>query len=134
LDQFNHPAIVGLYKSVQGGEPPLDAIRAFFRQMAVAPDIMKRNGCFMGNALSGLSNIDAGLSDAAGLRLQALERLFMQLLEVARASGTLKNPTPSLVLARYLINLWNGLNITRRMYPEPSALLDLIELQLTLIH
>lgn len=133
LDKFNHPVISGLKASLEEGMPPLEAIKAFFRQMSAAPDHVKRNGCFMGNTLSELSNTDARLSSMAALRLQALEGVFKQLLDQARVQGSLKNPAPSAVLARYLINLWNGLNITLRVYPEPVALQDLIELQLTLI-
>ncbi len=133
LDQFEHPRIGELKAALASGQPPLEAIKIFFRSMALEPAQIKRNGCFMGNTISELSNMDSGLSDAASLRLQALERFFAHLLDQARAAGTLKNPSPSVILARYLINLWNGLNITRRMYPDPKALQDLIALQLTLI-
>jgi TetR/AcrR family transcriptional repressor of nem operon len=133
LDQFEHPRIRSLKAALDAGQPPLEAIKSFFRSMALEPEQVKRNGCFMGNTISELSNIDKGLSDTASLRLEALEHLFERLLDQARAGGTLKNPSTSSVLSRYLINVWNGLNITRRMYPDPAALQDVIELQLTLI-
>jgi TetR/AcrR family transcriptional regulator, transcriptional repressor for nem operon len=133
LETFNHPVLAGLKTSLEAGMPPLEAIKTLFRQMTAAPDLVKRNGCFMGNTLSELSNTDASLSAMAALRLQALELVFKNLLDQARAQGSLKNPVASPILARYLINLWNGLNITLRMYPDPVALQDLIDLQLTLI-
>jgi TetR/AcrR family transcriptional regulator, transcriptional repressor for nem operon len=37
-------------------------------------------------------------------------------------------------LARYLLNLWNGINITRRIYQTNKELKPLIEFQLSIIN
>jgi TetR/AcrR family transcriptional repressor of nem operon len=45
----------------------------------------------------------------------------------------IKNQTDPAILGRYLITFWAGLNVLRRIYPEPEILLEQIELQLKVI-
>lgn len=120
MERFSNPAIAKLRKEIEGGAEPLAAIKAFFRGMAGASDVEKRNGCFMGNTLA--SNCDA---QAAAERLKQLEYLFETLL-----TGKIDSPK---TVARYLVTQWNGLNITRRIYPNPEDLKSLIELQLKIL-
>lgn len=134
MDHFSHPALVSLKEALEAGKPPLEAIRAFFRSLASCPVDQMRNGCFMGNTLVELANTDEELCTRAGTRLKKLERLFETLIDEAKRAGQLRTTEDTAMLARYLITLWNGLNITRRLYPDPKALRPLIELQLKILN
>jgi TetR/AcrR family transcriptional regulator, transcriptional repressor for nem operon len=134
MDHFSNPSTASLRKALQAGEPPLDVIRTFFRALAASPKEQQRNGCFMGNTLVGLSGIDPGLCAKAAGRLKDLEAVFLKALKDAKEGGQLRTKEDPGVLARYLVTLWNGLNITRRMYPDPAALRPMIELQLQLLY
>lgn len=134
MDHFSNPAVASLIQALEAGVLPLVAIRNFFRGMAGAPGDQQRNGCFMGNTLMELSNTDTDLGAKAADRLKKLERLFETLLVEARAAGELRTHEEPAVLARYLITLWNGLNITRRVYPDPSDLALVIDMQLKILY
>lgn len=66
----------------------------------------------------------------AAKKLEAMEQLFLQQIKIAQRTRELKTRENPAILARYLLTMWNGLNITRRLYPDPEALLSLIKLQL----
>ncbi|GAA0538839.1 TetR/AcrR family transcriptional regulator [Chitinophaga japonensis] len=134
LDQFNNGALQRLYAALEKGGEPVEAIRRFFLDMAVAPKEEHGKGCFMGNTVAALSNIDDELKQKAVQRLKQLEQLFYNAISKAKQQGTLKTGEDTATLARYLLTLWNGLNITRRMYTDPKVLRPLIELQLKILH
>ena len=119
--QFTNPAILALKTEIEKGTEPIAAIKAFFHGMADAPAMEKKNGCLMGNTLA--ANCHAKI---AAERLQQLEHVLESLLKKAGKDD------PQ-TLARYLVTQWNGLNITRRVYPDPQALKPLIELQLKIL-
>ena len=84
----------------------------------------------MGNTLVELNNTDHSLSARAAKRLERLEQLFRTYIRAAQRSGELQTKEDPAVLALYLLTVWNGLNITRRVHPDPATLRPLIELQL----
>ena len=88
-------------------------------------------GCYMGNTIAELSHTEPALERKAVHRLQEMEQLFAMVIEKGQQSGRLKTRVPASTLARHLTNLWNGLNITRRMYPSTDGLAALIELNLS---
>jgi TetR/AcrR family transcriptional repressor of nem operon len=47
--------------------------------------------------------------------------------------GLLQTEQSPEMLAAYLINLWNGFNVTKRMENDPDKLLDLIKMNLRII-
>ena len=68
------------------------------------------------------------------LILKEVEQLFCATIKRAKANGQLMTKKDPELLARHLITIWNGLNITRRMYPDNSKLRTLIEMQLEILH
>lgn len=133
LDQLSHEGIRQLKEKLSKSKKPIDVIRAFFR--SIASDNKKNHllGCFLGNTVAELSNIDHGLTVKAITLLKRLEQVFFEVIKNAQESGELKSKEDPNVIANYLITTWNGLSITRRMYPEVKILKPLIELQLKLI-
>jgi len=87
----------------------------------------------MGNTLAELSNIDPELKQKAALHLIAMEKIFLKYIQQAIKSGELKTKEDAVTLARYLLNLWNGINITRRIYPRKEMLKPLIRMQLAVL-
>ncbi|SKA43749.1 transcriptional regulator, TetR family [Chitinophaga eiseniae] len=134
LEQFSTRAFTELKAAVATGDDPVAAVLDFFRDIAKESRAVHMKGCFMGNTVAELSHTEPALERKAVHRLQQMEQLFTTILENGQQSGRLKTKTPAPVLARHLVNLWNGLNITRRMYPNTEGLSALIELNLSPIH
>ncbi|MBC9933269.1 TetR/AcrR family transcriptional regulator [Chitinophaga qingshengii] len=130
LEQFNTRAFTKLKAAVAADDDPLSAVLAFFRDIAQESRAVHMKGCFMGNTIAELSHTEPALEKKAVQRLQQMEQLFTKVIKEAQQSGRLKTTTPAPLLARHLVNLWNGLNITRRMYPQASGLSELIALNL----
>jgi TetR/AcrR family transcriptional repressor of nem operon len=130
MDRFVNDAIHRLAVDLPTHPRPIERIREFFRGIADSPSSLHRKGCFMGNTVVELTNTDTSLSDRAAKRLERLEQLFCTYIRAAQASGELHTREDPAVLALYLLTLWNGLNVTRRVHPDPGILRPLIELQL----
>ncbi|MBO9200497.1 MULTISPECIES: TetR/AcrR family transcriptional regulator [Niastella] len=133
IENFVNQSVAGLLKDTEAGTDPVQAIKNFFRKLANSPQNMHQKGCFMGNIVVELSNIDKPLESMAIKRLKKMEQLFQDLIIKAQQSGLLKSNEDPVVIARYLVTMWNGLNITRRMYPDPERLLPLVEMQLSVL-
>ena len=112
---------------------PMERIREFFREIADSGAMQHKKGCFMGNTVVELTNTDRALSGRAVRRLERMEELFRHHITAAQRSGELQTREDPAILARYLQTMWNGLNITRRIHPDPAALRPLIELQLQIL-
>lgn len=133
IDNFVNLSVAGLLKDAQTGTDPVEAIKNFFRKLATTAGGMHQKGCFMGNIVVELSNIDKPLQSMAIRRLKKMEQLFFDLVKKAQQSGLLQTKEEPSIIARYLVTMWNGINITRRMYPDPDRLLPMIELQLSIL-
>lgn len=133
LEQFSTTAFDTLRQQVATSKKPLEAVRQFFRNIALESRAVHMKGCFMGNTVAELSNIDRPLEQKAVHRLQQMEQLFTTVISTAQQQGDIRTTTPAPLLARHLVNLWNGLGITRRMYPNATGLSALIELNLSII-
>jgi TetR/AcrR family transcriptional repressor of nem operon len=133
MDRFVNDAVHRLMQELPVHPRPIERIREFFRGIAVAPAGVHKKGCFMGNTVVELNNTDRALSGRAARRLERMEEMFRVQIAAAQQSGELQTREDAVVLARYLVTVWNGLNITRRVYPDPEALGPLIELQLQVL-
>jgi TetR/AcrR family transcriptional repressor of nem operon len=114
-------------------ENPVETIKNFFRSIAIADKDEHINGCLVANTVSELMFVDEELANEAAAILKDVEHFYAETIRKAQKSGTVLNQTDPVILGRYLITLWNGLNVTRRMYQDNSLLLAQIEMQLTLI-
>ncbi|MHA4807172.1 TetR/AcrR family transcriptional regulator [Flavitalea flava] len=133
LDRFINESIGRLKRELDNTDMPMERIREFFRSIAASPAALHQKGCFMGNTLVELMNIDKPMRMRAVKKLEGLEQLFLQQIKIAQRTGELKTRENPATLARYLLTVWNGLNITRRIYPDPSELRPLIEMQLAVL-
>jgi TetR/AcrR family transcriptional repressor of nem operon len=133
LNRFVNTSIGQLVRDLETEGHPIEAIRTFFRSIAAAPPDLHRKGCFMGNTVVELQNLDKSLKELAAERLKKMEAIFLGALRKAQQQGELHKAKDPVLLARYLLTLWNGLNVTRRLYPQKEALGALIELQLQVL-
>lgn len=113
---------------------PIELIKSLFLQFADGPATEHNKGCFAGNILAELVGLDENLTVDAKKYLKTLETIFFEQIKISQENGTLKNQTDAKILARYLLNLWNGINITRRIYQTNKELKPLIEFQLSIIN
>src|SRR5688572_27796992 len=134
LDFFASHSLKAIETKLKEAKSPVEGIRNFFLELATANNQAHQNGCFMGNSLAELANIDKQLKEKAVANLMAMENLFYEYIEAAKKSKELKTKEDARILARYLITLWNGINITRRMYPKKELLEPLIKMQLAVLN
>jgi TetR/AcrR family transcriptional repressor of nem operon len=65
--------------------------------------------------------------------LGVMENVFTDLIADAQEKGLLTTTEKPEILGKYLINLWNGINVTRRMYPGGLQLKEVIDLNLQIL-
>jgi TetR/AcrR family transcriptional repressor of nem operon len=133
IETFVNQSVAALLKDIEDSIDPIQSLKNFFRKLATSPQSTHQKGCFMGNTIVELSNIDKPLENMAIKRLKKMEQLFHDQIKKGQQAGQLQSKEAPTVIARYLITMWNGLNITRRMYPDPDYLLPLIEMQLSIL-
>ncbi|MBI3219357.1 MAG: TetR/AcrR family transcriptional regulator [Bacteroidetes bacterium] len=119
LEEFN--------SSLEQSETPMQLIKEFMLRASYGDLEKHRKGCFMGNSLVELASIEPGLSKSASDKLMALEEVFYVHARRSQIEGHLSKKLPAKAIAKHLITLWNGINVTRRMYPDQKTLSDIIE-------
>lgn len=120
-------------KELDQSEHPVELIREFFRSIAKADKQTHMQGCLIANTVVEMASLDKDLEKESVKILKEVEHLYTSAIKKAQKKGSLKNQTDPVILGRYLVTLWNGLNVTRRMYPNKEALSELIEIQLEVI-
>lgn len=133
LGQHSDQAIAQFRRELDAAEDPVEYIREFFRRIAHSTKTRHQKGCIFGNAVAELSNVENPMMKRAATHLQGLEGLFLDALLRGKQKGTLHSKLEPALLARLLLNNWNGLGITRRIYQDNEALSELIETQLKIL-
>ena len=80
-----------------------------------------------------LSNRDSELKAKAAVLLLKLEMLFCKVIKECQQDGRLETLEKPEILAKYLLSIWNGLNISVRIYPNKKLLKPLVEKQLEIL-
>ena len=133
LNKFMHNFSSRFEADLAKAKDPAAFIREFFRDIPNQRSEEHKKGCFLGNTITELACIDQGLERTAVGHLEKLEGIFHKYIRIGQQTGKIKSGEDARVLARHLVTLWNGLNITRRMYPHAKDLAPLIEMQLKAI-
>jgi TetR/AcrR family transcriptional repressor of nem operon len=134
LERFAGNHFKQFSEELAASNDPLELIRHFFRRMAYEPLAKQDRGCYIGNALIQLTTEEAATRQVAAKLLKRMERIFTEAIRKAQAGKTMKNKQAPELLGRYLVNLWNGLNVTRRTHPGQKQLQELIELNLQVLY
>ncbi|RPD41154.1 TetR/AcrR family transcriptional regulator [Chitinophaga barathri] len=130
LEQFSKEQLIKFRKKLDDSDDQVETLKDLFRDIATGTRHAHQKGCIFGNTLAELSNSDVILRDKAVNLLHRLETLFLDVIRKAQASGRLKNRENPELIAQNLITIWNGLGITRRMYPDNNVLRGIVEMQL----
>lgn len=133
LEQFSKKAAERFKNDLEQAADPIRFLKNFFLSMADSPKERQLKGCYLGNAIVEMSNIDNKTKKKAARLLGQLEEDFKKIIQKAQQDNRLKTTEDPDTLARLLITLWNGINITRMMYPENQDLKKMIELQLQVL-
>lgn len=133
LEQFSNQAIEKFNNELIRSDNPVLFLKGFFIGLVDLPQNRKANGCYFGNAIVEMSNIDEHAQEKASKLLSKLEKNFESIITQAQENNLLKNKTSADVLARHLINLWNGIHITQRMHPNDPLTKEIIELNLQIL-
>lgn len=132
--QQRREAFTAFKAELKAAPVPLDLIKDFFRSIAAADQQTHMQGCIIVNTVVEMANLDEELEGEAVTILKEVEAMFTDTIAAAQKNGTLKNQTDPAVLGRYLITLWNGINVTRRMYPDNTILAKQIDMQLDILN
>ncbi|GAB2675810.1 TetR/AcrR family transcriptional regulator [Flavihumibacter cheonanensis] len=130
---YDSKAIDHIADLLANSERPIEEIKNIFRRCAESNKTAHFLGCFAGNIITELATIDPELTNLAKAHLKKLEALFLYHIKNAQRTGDIQISENPVFLARFLLNLWNGINITRRIYPNKKELINMIELHLTIL-
>jgi len=133
IDLHETNGLIELTRLLNENDQPIELLKSIFLNIADCPPDEHNKGCFAGNTIAELTNIDPELAHKAQEYLMEMENLFFGQIKSSQETGELKTKTDAKILARYLLNLWNGINITRRIYPSKKELIELIEFQLEIL-
>lgn len=135
LKYYSDKYVSGFILSLEKAKDPIAAIKNSFLDVAKrGSKDSSRQGCFLGNTVVEQASLDQDLQTMAADMLKSLELVYYKHIKKAQASGRLKTKQNPRLLARHLTNLWNGINLTARMYRSPKELLPLIKLNLDLLY
>lgn len=112
---------------------PLEFIKFFFLMTIERSEKDKQKGCYSGNTLVESSFIDQELQELSIKLLQELEEEFEKAFITAQEKGFLSQDKSSKVLAKYFLNLWNGINVTLRMDPDISLMKKMMQISIKIL-
>lgn len=133
MDRVVHRHFDEFRKGVQSCANPVRLVKDFFLSLVTEQSPVGDKGCYFGNALVQVSDQNLQLKLQAVKNLDILEAIFKEAMDRGKKMGLLETKLSSKELALYLVNLWNGINITKRMQHEPKALKQLMLLNLDII-
>lgn len=133
LDLFSVEAMKRFNDRLSGADDEIKFLKEYFMSLADSTAEQRQKGCYLGNAIVEMSNIDPGLRAHAAALMDRLEQAFRNIIEKAQASNRIKNRTDARLLAKYLVNLRNGIFVTMRSENNKEDLKGLIKQGLEII-
>lgn len=134
LEQFSAQALQVFKQKLSESDNSITFLKNFFLSLADRPEEIKLKGCYFGNAILEMSNLDNELKNKAANLLAQLEYNFEKIIETAQQNNELTTKQSPKLLARHLINLWNGINLTQRMHADDQYTKETIEINLNILH
>lgn len=133
LLRFLGESVKQFYEQLDKSENPKQFIKDFFYNVPNRSMQERKNGCYLGNTIVELSNLDEETNTLSINLLKKLEKAFEKALIKAKKLGQLDEQKDPKILAAYLINLWNGINVTQRMHPNKKQILEILNLSLQIL-
>jgi TetR/AcrR family transcriptional regulator, transcriptional repressor for nem operon len=122
-----------LKRQLKATKKPMNVIKSIFHDLIKCSLEEHNKGCFAGNTITALSNIDAELTEIANSHIRKMENIFYEQIKASQQTGELTTKTDARLLSLSLINLWNGINITRKVYTSKKDLKALVDFQLAVL-
>lgn len=133
LTRFSDRSASVFNENLQKATSTVEFIKTFFLTLPTLPLERKLKGCYLGNAVIEMAGIDQELKDNASNLLEKLRVSFTLIIKNAQKTGLLKTKQPAELLSLHLINLWNGINLTQRQYPDNKKIKDIINMNLAFL-
>ena len=133
LNRFFEKADKQFNKGLNESQDPKQFIKDFFLSVADRQVPEQMNGCYIGNAVIELCNLDEETKKISSDLLIKLKGSFKKALVKAQKLGTLDAQKSPSALAEELLNLWNGINVTQRMQPKSTRVRAIIESSLRIL-
>ncbi len=131
IDAYAKDSLSKLKSDIEKSETPVKVIEDFLYAACEPCDEVEDNkGCFLVNAVTEMASLDKELATKAAQKLEQVEQLFLKAIKLGVKNNQLKLTAPPEVLSKYLINIWNGISMTRKMYKDKSDLRQIIALAL----
>lgn len=135
LHFYSEKYVDGFARRLDESADPISEIRNSFLDVArKGTRATFSQGCFLGNTILEQACLDKELQKIAAGTLKKLERVYCKHIKQAQATRQLQTKAEPGTLARHLTNLWNGINITARMYSSSKELLPVINMNLDMIY
>ncbi|MEM6724003.1 MAG: TetR/AcrR family transcriptional regulator [Bacteroidota bacterium] len=109
-----------------------DGIRKLFYSL-IEPNPLTGQGCFLGNTIVELSEKDKEIKKLATQILEKRVRQMENLILRGQERGEIDQEKDPKMLAGMLMNLWHGVNISKRLNQDKEALKQLINYSLAVL-
>lgn len=133
LLRFVEISINDFYADLDKNSCPIKSLKDFFFNVPMRSASKISNGCYLGNSIVELSNLDEETMTIASNLLKKLKDGFETALKRAQEEGKLSVEKSPQIIALHLINLWNGINVTQRMDFTPKQLKEVLKLNLQIL-
>ncbi len=120
-------------KMLNKADDKIALLKSLFLSFAETSEPEDARGCYAGNIIVEMNTTHTSLTNLAKEYLLKLEGIFFEVIEDSKETGGLRTTIHSKILSNYLLNLWNGIHITKRLFKDKSNIKKLIEFQLELL-
>ena len=133
LSRFLQKSIDTFYEGLDKSQDPVQYVKDYFYAIVDRSERARMNGCFLGNAIVELCNLDEETKSLSVSLLSKLKDGFEKAIVNGQKIGLIDKQRSSGMIATYLINFWNGINVTHRMHMDDKQLKELIEMNLKVL-
>jgi TetR/AcrR family transcriptional regulator, transcriptional repressor for nem operon len=119
---------------LEKGDSGLTSIESFFEYLLGAySGPMSNRGCLMTNTITEKAWDDKDIREYTSYFLKRIEDAFYFALRRANQSGELESTTDLRVIAQYLVNVVNGINVTYKAFRDINRVSTMIDTTLLLL-
>lgn len=133
LDLFSNDAMKRFNQKLSESDDEISFLKKFILSLADNTTEQKQKGCYLGNSIVEMSNIDPKIKAHSGALMDKLEQAFEKIIRKAQKSNQIKNITDAKLIAKYLINVRNGINVTMRTEENKENLKNILKLSLEIL-
>ncbi len=133
LDLFSEDALKVFNRKLSEANDEIHFLKQYISSLADKTTEQKQKGCYLGNGIMEMSNIDVKTKEHAGKLMEKLEQIFEKIIKNAQEKKQIKTKKDAKLLAKYLINIRNGINITMRTETDKEELKNIINMSLEIL-